>query len=106
LFDTFDGGATTLAMRVVRAVWSPDGAQLAILTQAGDGYRLSAWDAATRAMSASHLLPTPYDVELTWLDDHRVAFPALSDHTEYRWLDPVTGAAGRLVSGLGRTMLS
>lgn len=56
-------------------------------------------------MTASHLLATPYDVELTWLDDRRVAFPVLSDRTEYRWVEPATGASGRFAPGVGRKAL-
>jgi hypothetical protein len=89
-------GMTPIAERAVRGEWSPDGSRLAILLQTSQGYQLAAWDAATGARSTGPLLATPYDVELTWLDDDRVAYPVLNDRTEFRWVDLATGASGTL----------
>jgi hypothetical protein len=104
--DTLDGGMATIAERVVRAVWSPDGERLAVLSQTADGYELAMWNASTRAMSVARPLAVPYDVELTWLDDRRVAYPVLHERTTFRWIDPASGATGTLAPGVGAMMTS
>jgi hypothetical protein len=88
---------TTIAERAVRGEWSPDGSQLAILLQTSEGYQLASWNAVTGARWTGPRLETPYDVELTWLGDRRVAYPVLNDRTEFRWIDLGTGASGSLV---------
>jgi Protein kinase domain/Lipoprotein LpqB beta-propeller domain len=100
------GGMTTIAERAVRAVWSPDASRLAVLSSPDGGYQLAAWDPSTGAMSPPHRLAVPYDVEITWLDDRRVAYPVLHDRRAFRWIDLGTGATGHLDPGLGEAALS
>jgi hypothetical protein len=99
-------GMAPIAERAVRGVWSPDGRRLAVLLQTAQGYRLASWDAASRALTTGPLLATPYDVELTWLDGDRVAYPVLNDRTEFRWVDLRTGASGTIVPRLGQRSFS
>jgi hypothetical protein len=110
------GLMTTIAERVARAVWSPSGTRLAVLAQSDAGYRLAIWDAATGEMSPSRLLPGPYDVELTWLDDRRIAYPVLHERRRFAWIDVAAGphaptarsgaATGALITGVDAGALS
>ncbi len=103
--DALPGGLTTIAHEATRAVWSPDRRRIAVLLQTATGYALATWDAATRALSPLRPLDVPYDVELAWLDDHRVAYPASTARTALAWLDVTTGATGQL-AGPGAAMHS
>lgn len=94
--DRPDGPGHTLTRAATRAAWSPRGDQLALLLQQDRGYQLAVWSRATGELSEPRTLELPYDTELVWLDEERVAYVVPPDGRSVRWLAPATGASGEL----------
>lgn len=90
------GPGPTLTHAVTRATWSPRGDRLALLQQHQRGYQLAVWSRATGELTAPRTLDVPYDTELVWLDEERVAYVLPPDGRSVRWLAPATGATGEL----------
>lgn len=91
-----DGPTRTLARAATRAAWSPSGDRLALLLQSERGYQLAVWSRASGELSAPFTLDLPYDTELAWLDDERIAYVVPPDGRRVRWLAPATGDVGEL----------
>lgn len=91
-----DGPGPTLARAATRATWSPRGDRLALLLQHQRGYQLAVWSRTTGELSEPRTLELPYDTELVWLDEDRVAYVLPPDGRSVRWLAPATGARGEL----------
>lgn len=89
-----------------RSAWSPRGDRLAVLRQSAGGYELVVWDRATGGLGPRRALALPYDAELTWLDERRVAFGRPPSWRGFGWLDPDTDQRGELAVGDGQAVHS
>lgn len=95
-----------VATGVKRVAWSPDDQRLAVLTHEHTGYTVATWDRVTKVLSPARRVAIPYDSEMTWIDDRRIAFGVAHQYRSFWWIDPTTGESGSLAFGDGQPTIS